>query len=133
MVIRRLSAVAERFLSERSFSLIVAPAIADFEFERRDGVNAWLVVAVLGACASAAYEDLTSDLRTVGTFIALSLMPACYYAFLFMLCAPTSLRWRALDGLSLAFIALLLALSTSSAVVCYWPARLSRRAETETL
>jgi hypothetical protein len=124
---QQLAAFAERFLSERSFDLIVAPAIADVEFENVYPAGFGGAISVFRAVAGAAYEDITNDLRNTFTFLLLAFIPAFYYAFLFMLCLPAGLSDVVLDGGMLLFLAGVLLLSTSSAVVCYWPERPTSR------
>ena len=46
MLVDRIANVSERFLSARSFELIVAPALADLEYEeRRLTAGGWLAAA----------------------------------------------------------------------------------------
>lgn len=118
--VRRLTAVVERVLSERTFSLIVAPALADLEFERGGRATLLQSGSVMLAVAIAVYEDLTSDLGAVLSFAGMALMPAGYYAVLFSLCLPR-LDWRGLDSVSLGFLALVLVLSSLPTVACCWP------------
>jgi hypothetical protein len=130
----RLAAVARRFLTERSFTLIVAPALADFLFERSRGASRAGAAWVYWAVASAACEDLTSDLSSLRTFATLALLPACYYVFLFLLCAPWAFSEFGLKGTALGLVgvtALVVSLSTLSAIVCFWPAKLTEPAEHE--
>ena len=123
MFVTRLTAFAERFLSERSFDLIVAPAVADVEFEHAGGFRRGGTLSVVRAIAGAMFEDVTADVRNTLTFLMLAFIPALYYAFLFMLCAPAGLRTISFDSSVFAFLLAVLLLSTSSAVICYWPER----------
>ena len=129
MFVTRLTAFAERFLSERSFDLIVAPAVADVQFERASGCRRGGALSVVRAIAGAMFEDITADVRNTLTFLMLAFIPALYYAFLFMLCAPAGLSTISFDSSVLAFLVGVLLLSTSSAVICYWP---ERRTSTKT-
>jgi hypothetical protein len=131
MAIDRLATIAERFLTERSFTLIVAPALADFAFERARGGPASGIAGVLWALTSAAYEDVTGDLAGVGTFVAMALLPAFYYAFLFVLCAPWAFDDGSIKGISLSLMVLPLSISTLSAIACFWPERIVRPHERE--
>lgn len=131
MFVERITAIGERFLSDRSFRLIVAPAIADFQFDCENGTRVSGYIAVLRAMAGAVYEDITRDSSDALTFLALALIPACYYAFLFILCLPP-LRGLAIGRTALVLGAVILVLSTASAVICYWPDRLPARAPSET-
>ena len=56
MLVDRIAHLSERFLSARSFELIVAPALADLEFESHR-VTAAGLVAVCRAVAGAVVED----------------------------------------------------------------------------
>jgi hypothetical protein len=131
MFVARVAAIGERFLSARSFTLIVAPAIADFEFDGRRGARASGYVAVLLALAGAAWEDIIRDTASTFTFLAVALLPACYYTFLFILCLPP-LHGIAVTQTLVVLGVTILGLSTTTAVVCYWPDPLPDRAPSET-
>lgn len=118
MFVERITAIGRRFLSDRSFTLIVGPAIADFEFDRACGRRTH-PAAVLRALAGAAYEDVTRDAGGTLTFLALALLPAVYYTFLFLLCLPP-LRGVA-AGTVFVLGVLILTLSVTTALICYWP------------
>ena len=80
----RIMSFAERFLSDRTFQLVVAPALADLEFEsgagpRRRGREP---LAVLRAVAGGLRNDAA---RASGGFLALLLLPAGYYIFLMVI------------------------------------------------
>lgn len=123
MRLERLVSLSGRFLSERSFTLIVAPAVADFEF---DGGGTPGYLAIARAVAGAIYADLTSD-TSAFTFAGLVLLPAAYYAFLFALCAPEGIRVFAGGPEALTVGGVIGALSLAPAVVCYWPERRPER------
>lgn len=127
----RVTAFGARFLSERSFTLIVAPAIADFEFDRARGIRVRGYLAVLRAVAGAAREDVARDPGGALTFLAVALLPAAYYTFLFILCLPP-LQGVAVARIVLVLGALILTLSTTTAVICFWPDPLSEPAPAET-
>jgi hypothetical protein len=131
MAIDRLATLAERFLTERSFTLIVAPALADYEFERARGASLATIAWVVRAMTSAACEDVANDLAGVGTFLAMALLPAFYYAFLFVLCAPWAFEDGSIKGISLSLMVLTLSISTLSAIACFWPERIARPREPE--
>jgi hypothetical protein len=125
MFITRVTTFAERFLTDRSFDLIVAPAIADFEYDAGGGVVAY--VAVLRAVAGALYEDATNS-SSAGTFLGLALIPAVYYAFFFVLCAPQGLRTVATNPMVGAVLVVLAVIAAMvPVVVCFWPERPSPR------
>jgi len=122
MFITRVTTFAERFLSDRSFDLIVAPAIADFEYDPQGG-GLGPYVAVLRAVAGALYEDAASS-SAAGTFLLLALIPAVYYLFFFILCAPEGLRAVAANrSLSLVLAALTTLAAMVPVAVCFWPER----------
>lgn len=116
----RIIAFAERYLSDRTFQLIVAPAVADLQFERCAGSlsRAANRVAVLRAVAGGLRDDLASASEGM---LVLTLLPACYYIFLMVIC---------FDVLSISisthFIVaalLIFALSFGPVMVCFWPER----------
>src|SRR4051812_45642785 len=122
MALERLVSLAARFLSERSFTLIVAPAVADFEFDGRSPAG---YVAVVRGMAGAVFAGLTSDTRAL-TFAGLVLLPVAYYAFLFALCAPQGVRVFADGPEALTVCGVIALLSVAPALVCYWPDRPER-------
>lgn len=128
MLVDRLAHQSERFLSARSFELIVAPALADLEFESHR-VTAGGLLAVCRAVAGAVVEDVTNDLGQAAVFLGLALIPAFYYAFLFLLCMQVRV---AVDGTIVGLGAIVVVLSMSPAIACYWPEPLPRRASRET-
>jgi hypothetical protein len=124
-----VTALSERWLRERTFELVVAPAIADLQFDEaaagtRRARNA---TAVVSAFVWGMYEDLTSDVGSLVTFVGLTLIPACYYTALILICAPVgeyplgTLNGRIVVG------AAILVLSLGPALACYWPERPQRR------
>jgi hypothetical protein len=116
----RILAFAARFLSERSYRLVVSPAVADLQFEESAGpwrrtVNC---VAVLRALAGGLRDDLA---RVSGGMLVLASLPAGYYIFLLVICFDVFSI-----ALSTSFIfvaALILLLSFGPAMVCVWPER----------
>ena len=121
MFITRVTTFAERFLSDRSFALIVGPAIADFEYDSARGTAPY--AAVLRAVAGALYEDAASS-SAAGTFLALALIPAVYYLFFFLLCAPEGLRTMAANrSIGLVLVALTAVAAMVPVAVCFWPER----------
>ena len=117
MLADRMVRISQRFLSTRSFELIVAPALADLEFEEH-GMTAGGLIAVCRAFAGAVVDDVTNDIGQAAFFMGLALIPACYYAFLFLLCVPMRVT---LDSTTLALAGIVVLLSVSPAVACYWP------------
>jgi hypothetical protein len=120
----RMTAFAERFLSERTFQLVVAPALADLEFERDAGPlrRAENRTAVLRAIAGGVRDDVARD---CGSFLALMLLPAGYYIFLLVICFDFFSISLSTDFLAVA--AVILVLSVGPALVCFWPERPSPR------
>lgn len=115
----RVSAFADRFLSDRTVRLIVEPALADLQF---DGGRAPLSraanrLAVLRAVAGGLRDEVT---RGSAGFILLTLMPVSYYLFLMIICfgfRPSS------TGFFFAVALMILVLSLGPVMVCFWPAR----------
>jgi hypothetical protein len=128
-VVDTVTALSERWLRERTFELVVAPAIADLQFdEAAAGVRRTRnAAAVISAFAWGMYEDVTSDLGSLVTFGALTLIPACYYTLLIMVCAPLG-EYPFSTPRGLAVVgAVILALSLGPVIACYWPERPPRR------
>lgn len=119
----RIAAFADRFLSERNVQLIVEPALADLQF---DGGTAPLSraanrLAVLKAVAGSVCDQIS---RGSAGFIALTLMPTCYYLFLMLICLdfrPSSI------GLFFGVASVILVMSVGPVMVCFWPARHTSR------
>ena len=117
--------VSTRFLTDRAFELIVGPALADYEYEAQsahviDAARAR--AAVLRAMAGAAWTDLKSDSST-GTLLILTLIPACYFSFMFALCAPRGIRVFSSSDAAIAFAIAVLLLSPVPVLACCWPAK----------
>jgi len=119
--------VSTRFLTDRAFELIVGPALADYEYETQsshlDAARAR--AAVLRAMAGAAWTDLKSDSST-GTLLTLTLIPACYFSFMFALCAPRGIRVFSSPDAAIAFVIAVLLLSPVPVLACCWPERRPR-------
>ena len=119
----RILAFADRFLSARTVQLIVEPALADLQF---DGGRAPLSraanrLAVLKAVAGGLADEIS---RGSAGFVALTLMPTCYYLFLMLICLdfrPSSM------GLFFTVASVILVLSLGPVMVCFWPARRAAR------
>ena len=114
----RVTAFAERFLSERTVQLIVEPALADLQFDSGTAPlsRATNRLAVLRAVVGAVGDEVS---RGSAGFIALALMPTCYYLFLMLICfdfRPAS------TGLFVAVAMLILVMSLGPVMVCFWPA-----------
>ena len=119
-----VNAFAERFLSDRTFELIVAPALADLQFEQPSG---WVRqaehrVAVLRAVAGGLRDDAA---RGCGSFVMLMLLPICYHVFLLLICFDFFSI-----SLSTGFVAaatLIVVLSLGPVLACFWPQRRTPR------
>jgi hypothetical protein len=115
----RIMSFSERFLSERTFELIVAPALADLQFEDSSRTRrAAGRLAVLRALAGGVRIDVA---RGSGELLLLTLLLAAYHIFLLLIC---------FDVLSIAIstefvfvAALILVLSFGPVIVCFWPER----------
>lgn len=117
---RRILAFAERALSARTFELIVAPAVADLQFEDRShptsiAANRW---AVLKAVAGALADEFA---RASGGMLQLTLLPAGYYIFLMVLCFDVFSI--AISTSFLIAATLILVLSVAPMMACFWPER----------
>ena len=125
--IQRFDSLSTRFLTERSYELIVGPAIADLQHDA-SAAPAHSVrgqLSVLVAFAGAVYDEVTTG-SSLFMIAALALIPAMYYAFLIILILPEAgpfLRARA--GLPLLVVGA--AMSFAPVLVCCWPERTTRR------
>ena len=120
--------VSTRFLTDRAFELIVGPALADYEYElhsphRLDAARAR--AAVLRAMGGAAWTDLKSD-TSAWTLLMLTLSPACYFSFMFALCAPRGVRVFSSSEAAIAFVVAVILLSPVPVLACCWPERRPR-------
>ena len=114
-----ITALSERFLTERSFELIVAPALADFEYDVEVRGEAAARMAVLAAMAGACWDDAIRG-GHLATFAGLAFIPLCYYTFWFLVWIPQGVQ--SIGGGVMTIVTLLMiVLSLAPAVVCYWP------------
>jgi len=111
-------AICDRFVSQRAFDLIVTPALADWEFEEAAGRRNRIAgqAAVLRAIAGGVGHDVR---RGSGGFLKLTLLSACYYMF------PIAVSVRIFKTWDDFFFAasVMLVLSLTPVVVCFWPVR----------
>jgi len=116
----RILAFAERFLSDRTFQLVVAPAIADRQYEDNAGTLRrtanW--IAVIRAVAGGINHDLARAFRGM---LVLTLLPACYYIFLLVICFDVFSISISTDFIIVS--AVILVLSFGPVVACFWPER----------
>ena len=131
-LIDAITTLSDRFLRERTFDLIVAPAIADLQYDGDDAptrrLRNRLLVSYAFVCAL--YEDATSD-SSLLTFAALVIIPASYYTFLVIACAPDA-DWFATSRGRVTVGVIIAVLSLGPAIACYWPERQPGRAPRET-
>jgi hypothetical protein len=116
----RIIAFAERFLSARTFELIVVPAVADLQYEQcasglRRTANQ---IAVLRTVAAAFADEIA---RASSGLLRLTLVPACYYIFMLIICFDVSSISLSTDFLVVA--TLILFLSFGPVMACFWPER----------
>lgn len=127
--IERIDSVSARFLSDRSYDLIVGPAIADLQHDAGGDGQSYSVrgrLSVLVAFAGAVIDEVTTD-SGVWRFAALALIPAMYYAFLVVLILPEA-GAAVLGRTGLMVMAGGIAvLSFGPVLVCCWPDRTPRR------
>jgi hypothetical protein len=111
-------AFSERFVSGHTFQFVVAPALADLEFDpgRTPLTRFANRLAVIRAVAGGLGHELKRD---SGIFLGLTLVPTCYYLCLMTLCLDAVSTWT--QALAVAgFIAML---SLLPVMVCFWPSR----------
>ena len=118
----RIVAFSDRFLSQRSFELIVAPALADLEFEDEAGRRSRLAnrYSVLRAVAGGVRDDVWRD---SGSVFKLALVSVCYYMFPIVVGFSYFKTWSDF----FAVMALVLALALVPVAVCFWPERHTAR------
>ena len=116
-----IGGVGVRLLSGRTFDLVLAPALADYQIERRDRGRSWaggfaVLIALSGALRMEAASHAVS-------FILLAMLPFCYDIVLLIMFS----NFFDITG-GLRFLgALIVMLSMIPVVVCFWPAgRLER-------
>ncbi|MEP6783814.1 MAG: hypothetical protein ABI983_09095, partial [Acidobacteriota bacterium] len=104
------------FLSGRSFDLIVAPALADCEFENSAGRRGRLAgrMSVLTAVAGAVQHEMRGG---SADFLKLTLLSFCYFIF------PLTLGIRIFKTWSDFAVAatVVLVMSLVPVMVCFWP------------
>jgi hypothetical protein len=115
-------AFADRFLSDRTFELVVAPALADLQFDEDAGGRHRFAsrLAVLKAVSGGLRLEVWRD---SGTLFKVALLSAGYYTF------PLALGIRMFKTWSEFFvvITLVVALSLVPVLVCFWPERRTAR------
>lgn len=118
----RIIAFSDRFLSDRTFELVVAPALADLQFDEEGGGRRPIAnrIAVLKAVAGGLRLDVWRD---AGPLLKVALLSACYYTF------PMAVGIRMFKTWSDFFVAItvVLGLSLVPVLVCFWPERRTAR------
>ena len=109
---------SSRLLSPRTFELIVAPALADLQFDDRGGVlrQAFNRGAVLRAVGGGLADEIR---RGMLMFLLLILVPAAYYCFFLILC----LSFFSPAAVSAAVAMGIVFLSLGPVAVLFWPER----------
>jgi hypothetical protein len=117
----RILAFADRFLSDRTVQLIVEPALADLQYDGGTSPSSRVAnrLSVLTAVAGGLRDEVA---RGSAGFIALTLMPTCYYLFLMVICFD----FRPSTGLFAGAATLILLMSLAPVMVCFWPSRHTR-------
>ena len=118
----RVLAFSNRFLSTRAFDLIVAPALADLQFDDDAGSRGRIGhrLAVLKAVAGGLRDDVGRD---SGSLLKMLLMSCCYHLF------PVAVGIEYFKTWSGFFTAVMVvvALSLAPVMACYWPPRPTAR------
>jgi hypothetical protein len=116
----RVIAFSRRFLTNRTFELIVEPALADLQFdaEASGTARAASYLAVLRAVAGGLVDDLTRD---SASFVLLALLPAGYYTGLMVVFAD--FFSGASRYMTTVAVALIVVLSLGPVTACFWPER----------
>ena len=110
-----IGGVGARLLSERTFDLILAPALADYQVERRDrGLDRASRLAVLIALSGALRIEAAQHLAS---FVALALLPFCYDVVLLMLFSD----FFDMTGGVRFIAAMIVVVSMVPVIVCFWP------------
>lgn len=115
---RIVIAFCDFFMKQRTFDLIVSPALADLEFEEAGGRRARLAnrAAVVRAALGGALFDL---LDGSGAFLKLSLLSVSYFMFPVALSVNAFATWFEF----LVAAAAVLVLAMIPVMVCFWPER----------
>ena len=111
-------AVCDRFLAQRTFELIVAPAVADCEFEMSSGRGSRLTnrLALLRAAGGGFAHDFQ---RGSDVFFKMVLLSVSYFLFPVALSMDAFKTWSAF----LMFASVVVAMSLAPVIICFWPER----------
>ena len=118
----RIVSFSHRFLAQRTFELIVAPALADFAYEEEAGRRSRMAnrVAVLRAALGAVLHDAQ---RGSDVFCKLLLLSVSYFMFPVALSITTFKTWSAF----LTFAAVMFVMAIAPVIICFWPERRTMR------
>ncbi len=113
-----IMAFSDRFLSDRTFQLVVAPALADLQFDEDAGRWRRVTnhVAVLKAVAGGLLDDMSRD---SGSLLKMALLSVCYHLTPLAMGLDYFKTWSDF----FAMVTLVMALSLVPVMVCYWPPR----------
>lgn len=111
-------AVCDRFLAQRTFELIVAPAVADCEFEAAAGRRSRIAnrAALVRAASGGFLHDMQ---RGSDVFFRVVLLSVSYFMFPVALSVTVFKTWSTF----LVFAAVVLLLSLAPVMICFWPER----------
>lgn len=115
---RCIVALCDRFVSQRTFELVIEPALADLEYEQALGRRSRIAsqAAVLRAITGGLLHEVQ---RGSAGFLQLALLSACYYVFPIAVSVSLFKTW---SGFIQALLAMLV-LSVTPVIVCFWPSR----------
>ena len=126
--IQRIDSLSSRFLTERSYELIVGPAIADLQHDATAAPTHSVrgQLSVLVAFAGAVYDEVTAD-SSLLMIAALALIPALYYAFMIVLILPEAGAFVTARASLMVLAVGIAVMSFGPVLVCCWPERTPRR------
>ena len=120
----RILAFADRFLSQRTFDLIVEPALADMHYDLDSGRRGRFSsrLSVLRAVAGGLGDEIA---REAGIIFKLTLVAVSYFLFPMAVGLDIFASWTDL----LAVVSVVSVMSLTLVMVCFWPERHTPRAE----
>lgn len=120
----RVIGFADRFLSQRTYELIVEPALADMHYDIETGRRRLISsrCAVLRAVAGGFGDEIA---REAGVMARLTLLAISYFLFPMAVGLDIFERWS--DWF--AVVSIVSAMSLMLVMVCFWPQRHTPRAE----